>query len=94
MNITLAAVACEVLARRIVHQSPSEKIKYLMSTRYRHRELDGDISEASSALEIAIDTHWSVLRRDICNSLTCCYVALYFCHPPKRRVVSCLRSNL
>ncbi|KAG1761379.1 hypothetical protein EDD22DRAFT_897285 [Suillus occidentalis] len=54
------AVACEVLARRIVHQSPSEKIKYLMSTRYRHRELDGDISEASSALEIAIDTHCTI----------------------------------
>ncbi|KAG2155006.1 uncharacterized protein EDB93DRAFT_1080810 [Suillus bovinus] len=54
------AVACEVLARRIVHQSPTEKIKFLMSTRYRHREHDGDISEASSALEIAIDTHCTI----------------------------------
>ncbi|KAG2156276.1 hypothetical protein DEU56DRAFT_766342 [Suillus clintonianus] len=54
------AVACEVLARRIVHQSPAEKIKSLMSTRYRHRELDGDISEASSALEVAIDTHCTI----------------------------------
>ncbi|KAG2060138.1 hypothetical protein BDR06DRAFT_948194 [Suillus hirtellus] len=54
------AVACEVLARRIVHQNPSEKIKSLMSTRYRHREPDGDISEASSALEIAIDTHCTI----------------------------------
>ncbi|KAG1846767.1 hypothetical protein DFJ58DRAFT_798534 [Suillus subalutaceus] len=54
------AVACEVLARRIIHQSPSEKIKSLMSTRHRHREPDGDISEASSALEIAIDTHCTI----------------------------------
>lgn len=54
------AVACEVLARRIIHQSPSEKITSLMSTRHRHREADGDISEASSALEIAIDTHCTI----------------------------------
>ncbi|KAG0709856.1 hypothetical protein DFH29DRAFT_841605 [Suillus ampliporus] len=72
------AVACEVLARRIVHQSPCEKIKSLMSTRYRHREPDGDISEASSALELAIDNHWSVLHIDPCNALTCCYVASIF----------------
>ncbi|OJA19294.1 hypothetical protein AZE42_00451 [Rhizopogon vesiculosus] len=54
------AVACEVLARRIVHQSSAEKVKSLMSTRYRHIEADGDISEASSALEIAIDTHCTI----------------------------------
>ncbi|KAG1815632.1 uncharacterized protein BJ212DRAFT_230992 [Suillus subaureus] len=54
------AVACEVLARRIIHQSPSEKVTSLMSTRHRHREPNGDISEASSALEIAIDTHCTI----------------------------------
>jgi hypothetical protein len=85
---TSTAVACEVLARRIVHQSSSEKIKSLMSTRYRHREADGGISEASSALEIAIDTHWLVLSRYLCNVLTCRYIVRYFCLPAKRRVVS------
>jgi hypothetical protein len=85
---TSTAVACEVLARRIVHQSPSEKIKSLMSTRYRHREADGDISEASSALEIAIDTHWLVLCSCLCNTLTCCYIVPYSCLPAKHRVVS------
>lgn len=59
------AVACEVLARRIVHQSPPEKITSLMSTRYRHHEPDGDISEASSALEIAIDTHCTIFLSSI-----------------------------
>ncbi|KAG2349128.1 hypothetical protein BDR05DRAFT_956507 [Suillus weaverae] len=59
------AVACEVLARRIVHQSPSERITSLMSTRYRHHEPDGDISEASSALEIAIDTHCTIFLSSI-----------------------------
>ncbi|KAG2369676.1 hypothetical protein BDR07DRAFT_1388088 [Suillus spraguei] len=54
------AVACEVLARRIVHQSSSGKITSLMSVRHRHREPDGSISEASSALEIAIDTHCTI----------------------------------
>lgn len=87
MNTSIA-VACEVLARRIVHQSPSEKIKSLMSTRYRHLEVDGDISEASSALEIAIDTHWLVLCGDLGNALKCCYIVRYFCLLPKRRVVS------
>ncbi|KIJ20360.1 hypothetical protein PAXINDRAFT_166432 [Paxillus involutus ATCC 200175] len=51
------AVACEVLARRIVHQSPGDKIIPIMTTRYRVRESDGDISEASSALEVSIDNH-------------------------------------
>ncbi|KAI6047511.1 hypothetical protein EDC04DRAFT_2864568 [Pisolithus marmoratus] len=49
------AVACEVLARRIVHQSPPDKIIPMVTTRYRYRHADGDISVASSALEIAID---------------------------------------
>jgi len=88
---TLTAMACEVLARRIVHQSPSEKIKSLMSTRYRRREADGDISEASSALEIAIDTHWLFFCRHLYNYLTRCYIARYFCLPAKRKVVSCFQ---
>ncbi|KIY49452.1 hypothetical protein FISHEDRAFT_41344 [Fistulina hepatica ATCC 64428] len=54
------AVACEVLARRIVHLTPSDRITTIMSTRFRHRQLDGSIGDTSSALELAIDTHWQV----------------------------------
>ena len=53
----VVATACEVLARRIVHNSPSERIPAIMSSRYRHRQHDGDI-EFTSAIELAIDTHW------------------------------------
>jgi len=52
------AIACEVLARRIVHLAEPDRIKTLMSTRFRHRQVDGDESETSSALELAIDQHW------------------------------------
>ncbi|EMD40953.1 hypothetical protein CERSUDRAFT_111528 [Gelatoporia subvermispora B] len=54
------AAACEVLARRIVHQSPSERVTPMMCTRFRHREVDGDISEKASALEMAIDSHCTI----------------------------------
>lgn len=53
-----SAVACEVLARRIVHLTEPEKIKNIMSNRYQHRQVDGDESEMSSALELAIDQNW------------------------------------
>ena len=51
-------MACEVLARRIVHLEGQVKLKDIMSTRYQHRQVDGDESEMSSALEVAIDQHW------------------------------------
>jgi len=54
----LVAIACEVLARRIVHLAEPDRIKAIMSTRYQHRQIDGDESEMSSALEMAIDQHW------------------------------------
>ncbi|KAI0036049.1 calcium activated cation channel [Vararia minispora EC-137] len=53
------AIACEVLARRIIHKAPSDKLVSVMSTRYKHRHSDGDI-ELSSALELAIDTHCTI----------------------------------
>lgn len=53
----IVAIACEVLARRIVHNSPLDKVPSIMSSRYRHRQQDGDI-EFSSAIELAIDSHW------------------------------------
>lgn len=52
------ATACEVLARRIVHLMPQERLAAVMSTRYRFREADGDESAMSSALELAIDSGW------------------------------------
>jgi hypothetical protein len=54
----ILATACEVLARRIVHLTEPEKIKDIMSNRYQHRQVDGDESEMSSALELAIDQNW------------------------------------
>ncbi|KAI6130332.1 hypothetical protein EDD16DRAFT_1541675 [Pisolithus croceorrhizus] len=68
------AMACEVLARRIVHQSPPEKMIPMVTTRYRHRHIDGDTSVASSALEIAIDNNCTVFlssseSQDVVNRL-------------------------
>lgn len=68
------AVACEVLARRIVHQSSSEKMTPMVTTRYRHRHVDGEISVASSALEIAIDNNCTIFlssseSQDVVNRL-------------------------
>lgn len=54
------AIACEVLARRIVHQSPPDRINAIMSTRFRHRQIDGDESDMTSALEMAIDLHCTI----------------------------------
>lgn len=69
------AIACEVLARRIVHLSPSDRINSIMSTRYRHRQLDGDTSEMASALEMAIDSHWRVQS----TLINACELFLLFC---------------
>ncbi|KAJ3505660.1 hypothetical protein NLJ89_g7303 [Agrocybe chaxingu] len=54
------AVACEVLARRIVHLAEPDKIKDIMAKRFQHRQIDGDESEMSSALEMAIDQHCTI----------------------------------
>jgi hypothetical protein len=51
------AIACEVLARRVVHNSPTDRIPAILSSRYMHRQTDGDI-EFISAIELAIDSHW------------------------------------
>ena len=55
---TSTAIACEALARRMVHITEPNRIGTVMSTRFKHRQIDGDISEMSSALEMAIDQHW------------------------------------
>ncbi|KAI5450878.1 Calcium channel yvc1 [Naganishia albida] len=49
------SIACEVLARRIVHSLSVDRLESVMSTRYRYREEDGDISSPVSALETAVD---------------------------------------
>ena len=51
-------MTCEVLARRIIHLTEPESIKSVMSMRYKYRQIDGDESEMSNALELAIDQHW------------------------------------
>lgn len=57
-SIYVTAIACEVLARRVIHRSPPEKIHSMMSTRFTHREVDGDESDRLSAIELGIDSHW------------------------------------
>jgi hypothetical protein len=57
-NKETIAVACEVLARRIVHKAPLDRLTTIMSTRFKHVRPDGDSSDMASALEVAIDTHW------------------------------------
>ncbi|WVO13318.1 hypothetical protein L204_100932 [Cryptococcus depauperatus] len=52
--------AAEVLARRIVHTLPIDRLESVMSTRYRYRESDGDNSAPTSALETAIDQHCAI----------------------------------
>ncbi|KAI0321937.1 calcium activated cation channel [Amylostereum chailletii] len=67
------AVACEVLARRIIHKAPSDRLVTIISTRYRHLQSDGDV-ELSSALELAIDSHCTIFlssseAQDVVNYL-------------------------
>lgn len=60
------ATACEMLARRIVHQTPADMLQTIMSSRYQYTEPDGDkscvtpsaraLSEGSSRESIALTT--------------------------------------
>ncbi|PCH40875.1 calcium activated cation channel [Wolfiporia cocos MD-104 SS10] len=68
------AVACEVLARRVIHEAPPDKILPMMSTRYRYKENDGRISEKASVLEVATDSHSTIFlssteAQDVVNYL-------------------------
>lgn len=54
------STACEVLARRIVHNLGLEDLEGVMSTRYRWVDRDGDTSPPASAIEIAIDQHATI----------------------------------
>ena len=58
----MKAIACEVLARRIVHLSAHDLLASVMSTRFRHREAGGGESDLSSALERAIDSNWYIIN--------------------------------
>ncbi|KAH9179551.1 calcium activated cation channel [Lactarius sanguifluus] len=67
------AIACEVLARRIVHKSPGDRVPALLSSRYKHCQSDGGI-EVSSAIELAIDSHCTIFlssseAQDVIKSL-------------------------
>lgn len=61
MRLYGTAIACEVLARRILHKAPTDRHINIMSTRYRHLDRDGEYSDMTSALELAIDTNRFVL---------------------------------
>ncbi|KAJ7228413.1 hypothetical protein GGX14DRAFT_612754 [Mycena pura] len=68
------ATACEVLARRIVHISPPDTLNEIMSMRFQHVQVDGYISDMSSALEMAIDSHCTIFlssneAQDVVNAL-------------------------
>ncbi|KAI0727308.1 hypothetical protein C8Q72DRAFT_841133 [Fomitopsis betulina] len=68
------ATACEVLARRVVHQAPSDKTVLMLSTRFRFKEVDEGVSEKASALELAIDSHCTIFlssteAQDVVNCL-------------------------
>ncbi|KAH7343410.1 calcium activated cation channel [Rhizoctonia solani] len=54
------AMACETLARRVLHTIPADRLDDVMSCRFRHAEWDGDKSALSSALELAIDQQATV----------------------------------
>ncbi|KAK7060397.1 Calcium channel yvc1 [Paramarasmius palmivorus] len=67
-------IACEVLARRIVHKTSPDRLTAVMSTRYRHIQIDGDESDLTSALEMAIDSHCTIFlssseAQDVVNAL-------------------------
>ncbi|KAH9927239.1 uncharacterized protein B0H18DRAFT_1084767 [Fomitopsis serialis] len=68
------AIACEVLARRVIHLAPPDKTVVMLSTRFRFKEVDEDDSEKASALELAIDSHCTIFlssteAQDIINFL-------------------------
>ncbi|KAJ3758886.1 calcium activated cation channel [Lentinula raphanica] len=68
------AIACEVLARRIVHLTAPDRLAAVMATRYTHIQIDGDESDPASALEMAIDSHSTIFlssseSQDVVNSL-------------------------
>ncbi|KIP12742.1 hypothetical protein PHLGIDRAFT_17507 [Phlebiopsis gigantea 11061_1 CR5-6] len=68
------ATACEVLARRVIHVSPPDRMTSMMSTRYTHREADGDEGDKTSALEMAVDSHCPIFlssseAQDVVNDL-------------------------
>ncbi|KAF9780251.1 calcium activated cation channel, partial [Thelephora terrestris] len=59
------AVACEVLARRVVRLAPPDRLNDIMSTRFSHCEWDGERSDLSTALELAIDTHCTIFLSSV-----------------------------
>jgi hypothetical protein len=90
----LLAAACEALARRIVHQAGPENLAEIMSNRYQHRQVDGDASEMSSALELAIDQHWYVIGMTKVHALILLPVAPSSYLRVKRRMVRRVRGRL
>jgi len=57
------AIACEVLARRILRKLPHDRLKDVLSTRYRWVQSEGTESAPMCALELAIDEECTVSSR-------------------------------
>lgn len=57
------AIACEVLARRILRKLPHERLKDVLSTRHKWVQSDGTPSAPMCALELAIDQECTVRGR-------------------------------
>ncbi|TIA88992.1 hypothetical protein E3P99_02276 [Wallemia hederae] len=51
------SLACEVLARYVMHRVDAQKLPKVMSKRFCYIESDGDVSAPLSVLELAIDLH-------------------------------------
>lgn len=88
-RVLSSAIACEVLARRVLHRAPLDRQNPVMTTRFRHTTWDGDNSDLTSALELAIDTHWSASNCSILRAFSLYLdVARFSCLRVKPRVVS------
>ena len=75
----------------MVHLSPPDRLNDIMSTRFSHLEWDGEKSDLSTALELAIDSHWYGLGRDkwrIGFANIPLLKAPFFCLLVKLRIVS------
>lgn len=71
--------------------APPDRLYSIMSTRFQHIQADGDKSDMSSALEMAIDSHRCVTLRFQSDFLPYNFnLVLYFCPRLKLKTVSTL----
>ncbi|GJJ07175.1 hypothetical protein Clacol_001375 [Clathrus columnatus] len=59
------ATACEIIARKLIHIVGPERLASIMSTRYRYRDNEGNISSPSSVFEFAVDKHSQLVTNSL-----------------------------